>query len=77
MRQKRNVADYYTEFDTIVLSLPESHPKDLIHAFIYELKPSLRLLVKAQVSQKEEPTLPKAMTIAVHPNKYVQDIQPQ
>ena len=44
------MADYCTEFDTIVLSLPESHPEDLIHAFIYGLKPSLQPLVKAQVA---------------------------
>ena len=41
VRQKGSVADYCAEFDTIVLSLSESHPEDLIHAFIYALKPSL------------------------------------
>ena len=36
------MADYCTEFDTIVLSLLESHTEDLIRAFIYRLKPNLR-----------------------------------
>ena len=35
---KESVADYCSEFDMIVLSLLESYPKDLIHAFIHELK---------------------------------------
>ena len=41
VRSKKSVADYCAEFDMIVLSLPESHPEDPIHAFIYELKLSL------------------------------------
>ena len=49
----------------IVLSLPESQPVDLIHAFIYGLKPTSRPLVKTKVAQKEEPLLPEAMTVAV------------
>ena len=77
MRYKGSVADYCAEFDTIVLSLPESHPEELIHAFIYGLKPSLWPLVKAQVAQKEEPTLPKAMIVAVQLDKYVRDTKPQ
>ena len=60
----KRVADYYAKFDMIVLSLPESHPKGLIHALIYRLKPNLWPLVKAQVAQKEEPILPKAITVA-------------
>ena len=70
----------------IMLSLPKSHPEDLIHAFIYGLKPSLLPLMKAQVAQKEEPILPEAMIVVVHKkkkkkkkkqHKYVRDIQPQ
>ena len=45
--KKGGMLDYCAEFDTIVLSLLKSHPKDLVHAFIYELKPNLRLLVKS------------------------------
>ena len=71
------MADYCAEFDTIVLSLLESHPEDLIHAFIYGLKPILQPLIKAQVAPKEEPTLPEAITVAVQLDKYVQDTQPQ
>ena len=38
---------YFAEFDMVVLSLQESHPKNLIHAFIYNLDPTLRPLLKA------------------------------
>ena len=55
----------------IVLSLPESLPKDLIYAFIYGLKPNLRPLLKVQVAQKEEPILLEAMTVAVQLDEYV------
>ena len=67
------MAGYCPEFDTIVLSLPERYPEDLIHAFIYGLKPNLRPLVKAQLAQKEEPKLPEAMIVAVRLDEYVQD----
>ena len=53
------MADYCAEFNTIVLSLPESHPKNLIQAFIYGLKPSLKVL------GEEKPTLPEAIAVAV------------
>ena len=42
MRLKGSFADYCAEFDTIELSLPESHPKDLKNAFIYGFKSNLR-----------------------------------
>ena len=58
-----------------MLSLPEGHPEDLIHAFIYELKPSLRPFMKVQVAQKEKPTLHEAMTVAVQLDEYVRDTQ--
>ena len=57
----------------ILLALPESHSEDLIYAFIYIFKPILRPLVKAQVTQKEEPILPEAMTVAIQLDKYIQD----
>ena len=59
------MADYYAEFDMLVILLPESNVGDLIHAFIYGLKANLCPLVKAQVAQKEVPSLSKAMTVAV------------
>ena len=59
-----------------VLCLPETHPEDLVHAFIYGLKPSLQPLVKSQVAQKEEEILPEAIIVAVQLDKYVQDTQP-
>ena len=41
------MVEYYAKFDAIVLSLPESHYEDLIHAFIDGLRSNLRTLVKA------------------------------
>ena len=41
------MADFCADFDMIVLSLPESHPKDLVYTFIYGLKSNLRPLVKS------------------------------
>ena len=67
------MADYCAKFDMIVLALPESHSEDLIYAFIYIFKPILRLLVKAQVAQKQEPILLEAMTVAIQLDKYIQD----
>ena len=47
IRSKGSVADYYAEFNTLVVSLPKSNVGDLIHAFIYGLKANLWPLVKA------------------------------
>ena len=55
----------------IVLSLSESPLEDLIHAFIYGLKPILRQLVKSQVVQKEALTIPEVMAFAVQLDEYV------
>ena len=71
------MVEYCVEFYTIVLSLPHSHLEDLTHAFIYGLKPYLWSLVKYQVAQKEELTLPEAMTVEIQLEKYVQDNQLQ
>ena len=65
IRQKVSVANYCAKFDTLVISLPESSVGDLIHAFIFGLKSNFRPLVKAQVAQKEAPSLAEAMTVAV------------
>ena len=35
MSLKSSVVDCCLEFNMIVLSMPESHPEDLIHAFIW------------------------------------------
>ena len=45
--------------------LPKSNVRDLVHAFIYGLKTNLYPLAKAQVAQKEVPSLAEAMTVAV------------
>ena len=50
IRQKGCIADYCAEFDTLVVLLLKSNVGDLIHAFIYELKANLCLLVKVQVA---------------------------
>ena len=71
--KRGSVADYCAKFDTILLSLPESYPGDLIHAFIYGLDPNLRHLVKTQVSQKEEPILQEAMAVIVQLDEYLHD----
>ena len=44
---KGSVADYWVEFDTLIVSLPKSNDEDLIHAFIYFLKANLYPLIKA------------------------------
>ena len=67
------MAEYCAEFDTLVVSLPESNIGDLIHAFIYGLRASLRPLVKAQAAQKGEPSLAEVMTIAVQLDEYVKE----
>ena len=65
IRQKGSVVDYCAEFDTLVILLPKSNVGGLIHAFIYRLKINLCPLIKAQVAQKEAPSLAGAMTVAV------------
>ena len=65
MRQKGSVLDYCAEFDTLVILLPKSNVGDLIHAFKYGLKANFHILFKAQIAQKEAPSLAEAMTVAV------------
>ena len=50
IRQKVSVADYCAEFDTLLVSLPDSYVRDFVHAFIYGLKANLHTLAKAQVA---------------------------
>ena len=59
------MVDYYAEFDTLVISLPKTNVGYLIHAFIYGLKANFCPIVRAQISQKEIPSLAEAMTVVV------------
>ena len=67
------MADYYAEFDTLVVSLPKKNVGDLIYAFMYGLKISLCPLFKIQMAQKEALSLAEAIMVAVYLEKYVKE----
>ena len=73
IRQKGSVTDYCAEFDNVVMSLPDSDMRDIIHSFVCGLKSKLRPLVKAQLAQCVDANLADAMTIAVWLDEYVKE----
>ena len=45
---KITTQEYFTQFSNIVVALPDLAIDDVIHAFIYGLKPRLKGFIKAQ-----------------------------